>query len=90
MSDGRHFGNSDEVRRYGKELAQCLRTLTANTRKADQLIDSFESSDKGGSYKEGRRIVEDVKSTMYTSVLAIEDTYKKLNAYADYLESIGK
>jgi hypothetical protein len=90
MSDGRHFGNSDEVRRYGKELSQSLRTLMTNTQHAKQLLASVESSDKGGSYQEGRRIVEDVLSTIYKGFPDIEDTYKKLMAYASYLDSIGQ
>lgn len=86
---GKHFGNSDEVRRYGKVLSLGLQALMANNRHAKELLGTVESADKGGSYQEARRILEDVLKTINDSFPAIEDTYKKLNAYADYLESIG-
>ena len=89
-SEGKHFGNSDEVRGYGKALAQCLKEIMGYNRQAKGLLDTIESADKGGSYQEGRRILEEVLTTVNNGFPAIEDTYKKLNAYADYLESIGK
>jgi hypothetical protein len=89
-AEGKHFGSSDEVRGYGRALAQSLQSLMAYNRQAKGLLDTIESADKGGSYQEGRRILEEVLSTVNNGFPAIEDTYKKLNAYADYLESIGK
>lgn len=89
-AEGKHFGNSDEVRGYGKALAQSLQTLMANNRHAKSLLGTIENADKGGSYQEARRILEEVLTTINNGFPAIEDTYKKLNAYADYLESIGK
>lgn len=89
-AEGKHFGSSDEVRGYGRALAQSLQSLMAYNRQAKSLLDTIESADKGGSYQEGRRILEEVLSTVNNGFPAIEDTYKKLNAYADYLESIGK
>lgn len=89
-AEGKHFGSSDEVRGYGRALAQSLQSLMAYNRQAKGLLDTIESADKGGSYQEGRRILEEVLSTVNNGFPAIEDTYKKLNAYADFLESIGK
>ena len=89
-AEGKHFGSSDEVRGYGRALAQSLQSLMAYNRQAKGLLDTIESADKGGSYQEGRRILEEVLSTVNNGFPAIEDTYKKLNGYADYLESIGK
>ena len=89
-AEGKHFGSSDEVRGYGRALAQSLQSLMVYNRQAKGLLDTIESADKGGSYQEGRRILEEVLSTVNNGFPAIEDTYKKLNAYADYLESIGK
>ena len=89
-AEGKHFGSSDEVRGYGRALAQSLQSLMAYNRQAKGLLDTIESADKGGSYQEGRRILEEGLSTVNNGFPAIEDTYKKLNAYADYLESIGK
>lgn len=89
-AEGKHFGSSDEVRGYGRALAQSLQSLMAYNKQAKGLLDTIESADKGKSYKEGRRILEEVLSTVNNGFPAIEDTYKKLNAYADYLESIGK
>ena len=89
-AEGKHFGSSDEVRGYGRALAQSLQSLMAYNRQAKSLLDTIESADKGGSYQEGRRILEEVLSTVNNGFPAIEDTYKKLNAYADFLESIGK
>lgn len=89
-SDGKHFGSSDEVRGYGKTLKNSLQQLMIYNRNAKTMLGEIEDADKGNSYKEARQIVEDVLITVNNGFSAIEDTYKKLNAYADYLESIGK
>ena len=89
-SDGKHFGSSDEVRGYGKAMSQNLKQLMEYNRKAKGMLGDIESADKGNSYKEARQILEDVLTTINNGFPAIEETYKRLNAYADYLESIGK
>lgn len=89
-SDGKHYGSSDEVRGFGRAMAQNLRQLTEYSGKANSLLGDIESADKGNSYQEARQIVEEVLRTVQAGLPDIEDTYKKLNAYANYLESIGK